>query len=292
MEGPPHGLALFRVLFGCYWFIMWGSWHVRVERFFSSNGFSFPRFETPNDGNESVQAFFAWLGQPLPLPGAWLIYSLMGVAILFFTFGFLTRIALLIFLATFTYYWALYLHMLNSSFHRLLYVILLILLFSPCDRVWSISRWLEQRKAPKEDSSRVPLWTQRLICVQIMFMYLGTGIFKILSPAWNDGENVASSLMGDWATPMGFWILQRDFSWGVYDLTTLAVILFEIYAVTYLFHPRYQKWIFAIGFLFHLGNALTLHVWQFMIMPLAYILFVAPEKVAARLARSQINEAR
>jgi hypothetical protein len=264
---------------------MWGNWSTHVDLFFTTGGFLFPRFEVPSDGIKTIADLLGWFGQPLPRTTSWTLFLSTGLTIVLITIGLLTRPALLLLLLFFTYYWTLYLHMFNTSFHRLLYVITFILLFSPCAQVWSVGSYLKGKNRDPESKSNVSLWTQRLICIQVIFVYFGTGVFKIMSPAWNNGENVATSLMGDWASPVGFWILQQDFSWGVYDLASLLVILFEIYAVVFIFDPRRQKVVFIIGVAFHGSIAITLNIWQFMIIPLTYILFVEPEKMRSLLFR-------
>ena len=112
-------------------------------------------------------------------------------------------------------------------------------------------------------------------------MYLGTGIFKIYLPEWNGGELIFTSLAGDWATPLAFWIIRHDITWGWYDLASMATKVLEVYAAVLLFSPRWQKPLFVAGFFFHLSIALLLSIWQFMLMPLTYVLFVDPHRVAA-----------
>jgi hypothetical protein len=115
--------------------------------------------------------------------------------------------------------------------------------------------------------------------VQVAFMYWGTGVFKLLSPAWAGGEMLAYSLMGDWASRAAFWLLQWNLPWGVFDVIVLTTILMELYAPFLLFHPSWQKWFFAWGVVFHTGIGVCLNIWPFMVMPLSYVLFIEPARV-------------
>ena len=105
-------------------------------------------------------------------------------------------------------------------------------------------------------------------------MYFGTAVYKILSGAWNGGEVIQTALMGDWTTPLSFWLASQGLQLGWYDLMVIGVIFFELTASFMLFNKEWQKtWMWA-GFIFHLINSLLLNVWEFMNFPIAYMLFL------------------
>jgi hypothetical protein len=284
LSGPPHGLAVFRILFGLYWLSRWLIWGPHVALCFSGDGMYFPFVETPADGIHDLRDLMGWTTPPMSEPTAWLLYLVTLASLAMVTAGCFTRPALAVYLASFVYHYLLFMHMLNSSFDRLLFVITVVLLLSPCGKALSVDAWRARRRG-SETPAEVPLWTQRLICVQVAIMYFGTGVFKITLPDWNGGDLIFTSMAGDWATPLGFWLLQRQLSWGWYDLASLFTKVFEVWAAVLLFSPRWQGLFFVLGFLFHLSIALTLSVWQFMIMPLAYVLFVEPRTTLDRLTR-------
>jgi hypothetical protein len=278
LEGPPHALALFRLMLGLYWLGMWLPMAGKVNLFLSNDGFHFPLFQAAGLSLEA-RHIFGWMTQPVSPAAAWAIYGATLATTLLITVGLFTRVALALHLLATTYYWALHLHMLNSSFHRLDYVITFIMLWSPCNRALSVDSWLHRRAGDARFGAETALWSQRLVCMQIVMMYLGTGFFKMVSPAWTNGENLITSLMGDWASKAGFAILRWNLPVGIYDLLTAFIILFELYAVFMLFHPKRQVAFFVIGFVFHLVIAITLNIWPFMIMPMSYVLFVNPSRV-------------
>lgn len=286
IEGPPHALALFRILMAIYWLVHWVPMapHVRVQ--FSEEGMHFPMLIPPAEGYDAIGRFYAWLTQPVSTHLALVIYLVLLLSVVLILVGLFTRIALVVYVLLYSYYWMLHLHMLNSSFGRMTFIIMFFLIFSPCARAFSIDAIFARRRGAPEPEV-FPLWTQRAICVQVFFIYVGTAIYKMHAESWNTGEVVFTALVGDWATPAGFWLTRFDWSWGVYDLVSLGTILFEMWAGLLLFSARWQKVIFVLGTLFHLQIAITLSIWHFLFMPLTYVLFVDPYRMRDALRRAR-----
>jgi hypothetical protein len=118
-----------------------------------------------------------------------------------------------------------------------------------------------------------------MICVQIALVYFATGVHKLTSSAWKNGDNLAASLYGDYATPLGFWLARLRLPHGVFDGLTVVLIIFEIVASLLLFSKKWQKWCFLIGGAFHLINSSVLWIPEFLIVACSYVLFLDPEKV-------------
>lgn len=271
----PHALCVFRILLGVYFLIGWLSILPRIELDYSSEGMAFPYLLAPDEAAPELSAWVARLTQP-PAPAvAWLLYAFTLLLIVLITVGWQTRPALLLFLAMYVYYWLMQIHSLQSSFDRLIFMITSFLAMGQCEAVYSLDAWLRRRRGMAAVDS-IPFWPARLIAAQIAFMYVGTGIYKVMTPDWSGGNMLYYSLQGSWATPFAFWILQLNLDRGFYDAAVLLTILMEVWAPFMLFSPVWQKVFFAWGFCFHLGISLTLDIWPFMIVPLTYVLFLEP----------------
>jgi hypothetical protein len=44
----------------------------------------------------------------------------------------------------------------------------------------------------------IPIWPQRLVMLQVTAIYLGTGVYKVMTSDWSSGEIFESSLQGAW----------------------------------------------------------------------------------------------
>ena len=273
--GPPHTVCLFRILIGIYFLIGWLSVLPWVTFFYSSQGVPFPLFNPSNGELKSIYDLVAVLIQPPPPWLAWILYVFMLVLSVLIIVGCNARTALTIYAIMFVYYWLLHLHTINTSYDRLAFISTMILAMSECDAVFSLDAWgRKKRGGPQVE--QIPVWPGRLIAMQIAFMYVGTGIYKIIAPSWNDGAILQYSLQGDWGSPIAFWLIQFDWSRTLCDAAVLLTILIEVWAPFMLFHPKLKVLFFFLGFFFHLGIALTLNIWGFLFMPLTYILFVDP----------------
>lgn len=272
---PPHTLCAFRGLLGIYFLIGWLNVLPRIDLYYSSEGVPFPYLSPPEGELTSVFDLLAVLVQPPPPWLAWILYSFALLLSVLIIVGWCARTALTLYAMMCIYYWLLHMHTINTSYDRLAFVITVVLAMSKCSAVYSIDVWNRKRCGGIAEEY-VPIWPARVIAMQIAFMYVGTGIYKVSSPAWDDGTILRYSLQGDWGSPLAFWILQFDINQAVFNGAALVTILIEVWAPFMLFHSR-MKWVFfVLGFLFHLGIALTLNIWGFMIMPMTYILFIEP----------------
>ncbi|MEX0789720.1 MAG: HTTM domain-containing protein, partial [Actinomycetota bacterium] len=160
------GLAYFRIVFGLVlawegWRLLEGGW---VDRYFVQPEFHFTYWP------------FDWL---TPMPGASmrLLYLLLALAGLLMAAGLFYRLSVLFLAVGFTYTFLL--DKTNYLNHMYLVCLLLLLcLFLPANRVWSLDARL--RKPPTE---QVPAWTIWLLRFQIGVPYVFGGIAK-LNPDW------------------------------------------------------------------------------------------------------------
>lgn len=278
LTGPPHALATFRILFGIFWFTRWIWLAPHVPLLFSGEGMHFPAFPPPRNGIHNFETLVGWVTNSPSVPRAWMLYSVTLVLILLIITGLFTRIALFLFFLSLNYHYYLYFHMHGTSYDRVLLLMTFLLVLSPCGRVLSLDEWFRKRRS-RQSVETYSLWTQRMICVQIAIVYFATGVHKLTSPAWKNGDNLASSFYGDYATSLGYWIARLHIPLGYFDVFTLVTIFFEVAVSVLLFSKRWQKWCFLFGGLFHLINSSVLWIPEFLIVVCSYVLFVDPSGV-------------
>ena len=267
-EAPPHILALFRIVFGSFLLLYWGLKLPHVTMLFSEEGIVLPLFDAGFLG-----LFFA----PPNSEVAWVLYSVHMGALLLLTVGLLSRVGAAIAFILSAYYWFLSLHLFGTSFDRLFLFTLLVLACSGSDRTFSVSMWWKHGSFfAWEAASILP---QRLLAAQITATYLGVGWQKLWLPDWQSGEVLAYGFIGRWATPPAYALARMNFPLEVYDWAVTAIKGFEMLLPFGLWSERFRWWFFLGGALFHIGIAVLLAIWWFLVLIPAYILFYEPEEV-------------
>jgi len=230
---------------------------------FSEAGLLFPLYEHP-------------LLTPPPVWIAYALYGLMMLSFLLITIGAWMRTGTVIAFILYAYYQGLSLHMFGASFDKLFQLILLVLTFSGADCVFSYK--MKKRYGSALEWEHISVLPQRIIALQIAFIYLGVGFQKLWLPSWKTGEVLYYAFIGRWGTPVAYSIAETVpmiyFDWMVY--ITKA---FELMIPFGLFIKPIQKWFFFGGAIFHTIMTIFLGIWWFMILIPSYILFLEPEVV-------------
>jgi hypothetical protein len=264
---PPHPLAAFRVLLGLFLLAYFLRYLPCVSLCFSSAG---------------VYATYL-IPDPAPPPVvAWVIYALSLVAVVGFVLGIATRVVAPAVFVAFLYHYFLHLATMDTSFDRLLIVFLAVLCCARLDAAWSLWPWRPRNNAGRaaaEAASLVPAWPARLIALQLSFVYLGSGLFKLFNPAWWDGKVLEFTFASPWGTDLAFGFVGMGWPQWLYDAAAFGVIAFELACGVALYVPKLRGPFIVVGLLFHAGIALFLGIWQFLCCPLAYVLFLPPERV-------------
>jgi hypothetical protein len=177
----------------------------------------------------------------------------------------------------------------------LLRMLLFWAMFLPLERVWSLDRWLCQRRGAaiiKGDEGPVLSVASAAILLQMAMMYLFSAIFKSNSGWWR-GEVVAGALAhGFYAKPLGAYFLQfprllAGLTWGTLVLEWMGPLL--------LFSPKYTPGLRlgAVAALaaMHVGIGLCLEVDLFSPVSLAGLMLFLPaafwrNPLRARFSRS------
>ncbi|MBI5155992.1 HTTM domain-containing protein [Candidatus Peregrinibacteria bacterium] len=273
---PPHPLALMRIAFGSFLLLYWGLKIPQVPMLFSGHGLILPLFPAHEFG--PLASLF-----PPTVTIACILFAIFYASLLLFTVGFGMRIAGIVAFILNVYYWMLSLHLFNTSFERLFLFTLLVLTLSGADRTLSFRAWRE--KGDARSFSPVSILPQRLLALQITFVYLGVALQKLWLPDWQSGEILSYSLVGVWGSRAGNWIVARNLPLAVFDVSVSLIKAFELAMPFGLWVPRSRLWFMAGGALFHTGIALLLDIWWFLVLIPAYILFFDPEDVRLRTQR-------
>ncbi len=280
-EGPPHALALIRIGLGSFILMMWLKFLPHVTTLFSTQGLFFPYVDESLTASPLTRLIGYIVGSASPLQ-AWFCYLSLLISIVGFTLGAFYRVSTTLYLIFLIYHYYAYTYHATYSYDKVLFIISWVMLASPAANVLSVDAWLARRKNKRLPTS-VPLWTQRIICVQLALMYFGTGVAKVTSPFWHSGEVLEQALISEWSSPLGYWLSRLDPPMGLLNAATAIAILFELYAGYFIFQRRWQLLVMASGFFFHFLNATILVVWQFLFVPLLYILFFDPGTVARKV---------
>ena len=96
---------------------------------------------------------------------------------------------------------------------------------TPCDKSYSLDRWLAVRRARKEGRRLPPeegnVWGLRLIVVQLTMMYFWTAVDKLRSPSFLNGERLQGIFMSLYPH-YGYWI---ESLWPFIVMAWIVVIL-------------------------------------------------------------------
>lgn len=140
---------------------------------------------------------------------------------------------------------------LNSG-DRLFMIIAFLAAFVPLSQRFSIDAWWRAKKgiAPPE----VNVWGQRLVSIQIAYVYLNSDMAKLSNAVWYKGvalrEVLASPVFAEWPVylPAGplVWFL------------TYSTLLFELAFPLLVWFRRFRPWLLLGGVVFHLSIDITM----------------------------------
>src|SRR5690606_24714704 len=139
-----------------------------------------------------------------------------------------------------------------------------------------------KRKNPDAPEVTSPIWAQRLIALQLSYVYLYAFGAKILSPVWQNGTALygvmASTRLAEWPVEIHFWPVIALFTWG----TVLFELSFPLLAWT----KKYRPIALTVGLLFHLGIEIALSIPMFgAIMVVCYAAYLPDVETQALVAR-------
>jgi hypothetical protein len=259
-------IAAFRILFALYLLGYLGAMAPHVELLFSQQGVYTPYLVPDYAPSPAV---------------AWLLFLAMPGCALLLLVGYRSELAARVLLALFLYHYFLELAVKESSFERLIAIDLLVLCFADSGRVWGF----DARRA-----GGTPLvWAERVLMAQTVFLYSGSGLWKLLNPAWHSGALLRSTLQSMWATSLGFALVRAGSSERSWTLFSWSIIALELALGVLLCVRRTRPLGLVLGTAFHLANCFVLVVPEFLVALTPYPVFVQPstlERLGQRVARA------
>lgn len=273
---PPHSMAIIRIAFGLFLIVEAITYLPAIPALFSDHGIVIPLWA------HLLPDSLRFLLEPPSVPVASIIVAIYFLCCTLLALGYLTRTALIGLIILFLYYWQLSFHFFPSSYHRLFFFVLVVLLFSRSDRTFSL-RMLRTRGSWSawEPISILP---QRLLALQMTATYIGVGWQKMWLPDWQSGRIFYYSFIGKWGSPMAFALARILPDW-FYEVLNWTTRVLEFFLPFLLWIPSWRILAVIAGTMFHVIIALLLGIWWFLVLPPMYILFLDPEAFYAWLRR-------
>ncbi len=271
----PYPMAIFRIVFGFLLSLNFAFQYLpQYQLFFGSE----PIIKTSDVmhyryGNLPVFDLFLLL----PNEDSWRL-GFLYACILFsicLALGLFTRIvSVILFLCLLT---------LNNHFPMILHagdnycrLLLLFLCFTPSGAVLSLDRYFAPNKPPQ---IAIEAWPQRLIQIQLTYIYFINWIYKVMSTQWTEGSAVyyATRLTQYYRFPLPP-LLDTQFGSCFFSWLTL-IIEFALFA--FIWQKKSRYWVLLTGAVFHMGLDwcfnLGLFEWFFIA---SYILFIDPKDLS------------
>lgn len=269
----PATIGLFRICFGAVVFLsVLGRYPFR-ELFYTDNGivsYSTMNYYFP----EPWWLYFRWL--PTGDPGLNIFFLILMAATLCLIAGFCTRLSsILVFLGIIS--------LSNRSFFIenagdvLLRINCMILMFSHAGRAYSIDRWLRRKRGVEgSELPKLSPWAQRLLQIQVAYLYADTFIQKLPGQSWRDGTALYYAL--------NYLELRRfNFKYLFYNLwqikiATWSVLVGEFSLAFLIWFRRLRYPLLIVGTLLHIGINLAMQfpIFQY-VMITSLINFIYPE---------------
>lgn len=278
--GRPHTLALVRILGGGMLLYTHLVWSIGLTDFLGATSWitaeTAAKLGEGADGRNFTFSYLSYVQSPLLL---WVLHIAALVVFAMLMLGLYTRVvAVLAFVITLSYC-----HRLTGSLFGLDQINALLamyLMLAPCGAVYSLDRWLADRRGlpPLPSAHVMTTIATRLIQIQMCVIYLFGGIGKMRGELWWDGSAVwfaAANL--EYQSISLTWLVH--YPWLIALLTHITVFWETFYPV--LIWPRLTRPVFlAMAVPVHLGIAIFLGMPTFgLVMLIGNLAFVAPEYV-------------
>src|SRR5688572_21207090 len=157
--------------------------------------------------------------------------------------------------------------------------VLFCLIWADCGSVWSVDAWRRRRRGEPDTAPPVgAIAPLRLIRFQVALIYLNSGLWKLLSPAWRDGSALYYVLNSNvfHRFPQG---LPESLN-ALATIGTYGTMLWEIAFPFLLMSRPTRRLALGAGVVIHLGIIATIEIGLFsFVMLVSYIAFVDPSKV-------------
>lgn len=161
----------------------------------------------------------------------------------------------------------------NRGDHLFILVVGLCALM-PIGRVWSVQSWLAKRRGSLQPLQT--MWSQRLLALQVSYIYLYAFGVKFRASGWHDGSAIyhtfASPGLVEWPMEIKSKLVLLALSW----FTIATEMLFPIL----IWNRALRPYCLVVGILFHAGIEITMRIPVFStVMMITYASFLTDEEV-------------
>lgn len=173
-----------------------------------------------------------------------------------------------------------------TSGHTIMVAVLFCIVWADCSGYPSVDAW-RKRGLPGSDVVKTqPIWPLRLVRAQVAFLYMSSGLFKLLGEVWRDGsavyyttnQNVYGRIFQAHPVPAGF-------EW-VFTLLTYLTLAWELAFPILLWNRTTRAVALLTGVGLHLGIWATMEVGPFSwVMLASYVAFLDPRTVSDLMDR-------
>jgi len=193
-----------------------------------------------------------------------LVFALYGASLIGLVIGYRTRLFAVL-------AWLTHSVTLNSGFFSLygvdtmMHILFFYLVFSPAGARWSVDAYLERTSPAPRAGARI---ARRLVQLHLCIIYLNTGLAKARGDQWWNGEAIWRAVMQPQFNVVDFgWLTSRP------ELAAVAgwsVLLIELGYAVFIWIPATRRPALAVTLLMHAGIALTMRLWLFSLMMVAF----------------------
>ncbi|MDC6353499.1 MULTISPECIES: HTTM domain-containing protein [unclassified Robiginitalea] len=213
---------------------------------------------------------FEWL-QPLPGPGMYVYYALMGLLGIAIALGYRYRLSIILF----TLLWTGTYLMQKTAYNNHYYLLILIsglMCFLPAHR----ARSLDAKRRPEIRTDTMYTAVKWTVVLQLFIVYTYAAIAKIYDD-WLDFSFIGLLMAGKADYPLIGTILQEPW---VHRCIGLFGIAFDFLIIPLLLWKPTRKWAFGASIFFHLFNSVVFQIGIFPYLSLAFTaFFFEPETI-------------
>jgi len=139
-------------------------------------------------------------------------------------------------------------YILNSG-DRLFMIVAALAAFTPLSRKLSIDAWLARRKPGKPLGDLSSVWGQRILGLQISYVYLNSAVAKLGNKRWQEGmalrDVLASPVFAEWPTYID--------SRAIIYFLTYSTLAFELSFPVLVWFKKFRPFMLLAGIGFHMG---------------------------------------
>lgn len=216
---------------------------------------------------------FEWL-QHFHGSGMYFYFILMGILGILVMLGYKYKWSL----GAFTILWAAVYLAQKESYNNHYYLLLLICImmcFLPANTYAS----LDSKQNPALKSTVMPQWVSWVMIFQITLVYLFSVVAKCY-PGWLDGSFLKILFSNKADYPIIGKLTQEN---GFHLFMAYSGLLFDLLIVPLLLWKRTRTIAFILAIVFHIFNAITLHIGIFPFFALSFIVFFYPPETIQRV---------